>query len=52
MMKKKHRTPTATRRTRSGTRPYPDNDPEWQNLEERYSQINDEMRKLAELLGR
>jgi len=51
-MKKKQRTPpTGSKRTRPGTKPYPDNDPEWDDLEQRYSQINDDMRKLAQLLA-
>lgn len=50
-MKKKQRITAATKRTRSGAKPYPDNDPEWDNLEERYSQINDDMHKLAQLLA-
>jgi len=50
-MKKKHRVATANKRTRSGAKPYPDNDPEWDNLEERYSRINDDMHKLAQLLA-
>jgi len=53
-MKKKSRAPTTTataKRGRSAAKPYPDNDPEWDDLEQRYSQINDDMRKLAQLLG-
>ena len=50
-MKKKSRTPTTVKRGRSAAKPYPDNDPEWDDLEQRYSQINDDMRKLAQLLG-
>jgi len=30
---------------------YPDADPEWEHLEERYSQIGSEMRSLAKLLN-
>lgn len=52
MKKKKNRTPSAEKRVRSGSKreAFPDNDPEWDSLEERYSQINDDMRKLAEML--
>ena len=51
VMKKKSRTPTPVKRGRSAAKPYPDNDPEWDDLEQRYSQINSDMRKLAQLLG-
>ena len=53
MKKKKSTTPSAEKRARSGSKrekPYPDNDPEWGQLESRYSQISDDMKKLAELL--
>ena len=49
-MKKKSRVPSGAKRARSAVKPYPDNDPEWHDLEERYSQINEDMRKLAQLL--
>lgn len=50
-VKKKHRMPTTKRVRSSGEKPYPDNDPEWDDLEQRYSQINGDMRKLAQLLA-
>jgi hypothetical protein len=50
MKKKQHRVPTP-KRAKSGVKLYPDADPEWDDLEERYSQINGEMRKLAQLLA-
>lgn len=54
VMKKKSRAPSTTAKRNGRTaavKPYPDNDPEWDDLEQRYSQINDDMRKLAQLLG-
>lgn len=50
-MKKKGRPSAGRKPGRAGSkRRYPDGDPEWEHLEERYSQINGELRKLVELL--
>ncbi len=51
-MRKKTRAAAAGKREKSGAKgPFPDNDPEWEHLEERFSQIDgSDMRKLAELL--
>ena len=52
-MPKKKKTPSAKRgkTAEKGAKPYPDPDPEWERLEERYSQIGSEMRSLAKLLN-
>ncbi|MBI4348593.1 MAG: hypothetical protein HY553_17265 [Elusimicrobia bacterium] len=59
-MEKKKKTPTAKRaKTPASKTPpsdaepknFPDADPEWEHLEERYSQIGSEMRSLAKMLG-
>lgn len=56
-MEKKKKTPTAKRPKAPAAeraeepRSYPDADPEWEHLEERYSQIGSEMRSLAKMLG-
>lgn len=51
-MPKKRKTPTAKRgKAPQAQKPYPDPDPEWANLEERYSQIGSEMRSLAKMLN-
>lgn len=50
-MKKRQKAAPASKRARNSARhPYPDNDPEWEQLEQRYSQFGDEMRKLAGLI--
>ncbi|MBI3549671.1 MAG: hypothetical protein HY078_11580 [Elusimicrobia bacterium] len=50
-MKKKSRPASAPKKSRTAAKEfYPDNDPEWEHLEERYSTIGDDMRKLASLL--
>ncbi len=57
-MEKKKKSPTAKRakaapaaETAEAPRHFPDSDPEWDQLEERYSQIGSEMRSLAKMLG-
>jgi len=51
-MKKRRKSPTGVKKIKATSkRPYPDNDPEWDNLEMRYSQMDsDAMRQLAEIL--
>ncbi len=49
---KKKKTPSHGRRSKVAAKTvYPDMDPEWEHLEERYSSIGDDMRKLAQLLN-
>lgn len=50
--KKSSKAPASKRaKPEKAEKSYPDPDPEWEKLEERYSQIGSEMRSLAKMLG-
>ena len=49
-MKRKQRAQIVAKRSRAGRASVQQIDPEWDHLEERYSQIGSDMRRLAELL--